>query len=119
MIKELIFLPIFVGVATYVYFNLLRIIERRRLYFLLIRTRNLNKKVIIMTNQNDKDWTRHSELVLQSLVDIKSDINDIKSDISKLKVKVGQLEVRSGFYGFIGGALAMIPTIIVWIFSHK
>lgn len=117
MVLNFIIFPIFVGVATYSILEIQKNMSRRRLYQLIMKLRRIQQKTIIM-NENE-DWIRNSELVLQSLRDIKKDINSIKDDISQLKVKVGQLEVRSGFYGFLGGALALIPTIVIWIFSNK
>lgn len=59
-----------------------------------------------------KDWETHSELILQSINNLHLSVEGMRGEITDLKVEVGKLKVKSGFYGFIGGAVMVVPSVL-------
>lgn len=59
------------------------------------------------------DWESNSQLVLQTLKEIKEDQSSMRESITKLQIQVGMLNVKSGIFGFVGSALALLIAVLI------
>lgn len=104
-------IPIILGVLTHFYGRWVALKKKKDLVILTLEFRELLNKI----NTMSKDWESNSELILQSIQGLKQDIDGMKNEITGLKVEVGKLKVKSGMYGFIGGALMVIPSVLIML----
>jgi len=101
--------PIICGFIVYFYVRFVICVKSKEIHSLNVKLRKLSNLV----NKMGKD-SKADELILQFLGTMQTDIKEIKADVTALKVEVGKLKVKSGFYGFLGGAIALVPSIIIY-----